>query len=164
MNWKGHEGQDSTKNFKSLFLFIQCSITTSLRVVCYIQIYLLCFIHFHIVISFWNFFIQFTHTHITYYLPHYITRKNRHSIFCLVDFYPHVFVPIHIHWAFNVKNSWLHDLLNQKLCFSNEQKKNWFFFLPEIFQRERSCNYHSRIFIAVIMVTGKSTFQISNMI
>lgn len=109
-------------------------------------------------------FLYNSHIHITYYLLHYITRKNRHSIFCLVDFYPHVFVPIHIHWAFNVKNSWLHDLLNQKLCFSNKQKKIGFFFLPEIFQRERSYNNHSRIFIAVIMVTGKSTFQISNMI
>lgn len=116
--------------------------------------------------SYFYLFLKFfytIHTHITYYLLHYITRKNRHSIFCLVDFYPHVFVPIHIHWAFNVKNSWLHDLLNQKLCFSNKQKKNYFF-LPEIFQRERSYNYHSRIFIAVIMVTGKSTFQRSNMI
>jgi len=108
----------------SFYLYDNNSITTSLRIVCYVQIYLLYFIHFHIFISFWNFFIQFTHTlHITYY----ITRKNKHSIFCLVDFYPHVFVPIHIHWAFNVKNSWLHDLLNQKLCFSNKQKKIVFF-------------------------------------
>ena len=111
----------------SFYLYDNTSITTSLRVVCYLQIYLLYFIHFHIFISFWNFFIQFTHTHITYYLLHYITRKNRHSIFCLVDFYPHVFVPIHIHWAFNVKNSWLHDLLNQKLCFQISKKKIGFF-------------------------------------
>ena len=85
---------------------------------------------------FLNFFIQFTHTHIKYYLLHYITRKNRHSIFCLVDFYPHVFVPIHIHWAFNVKNSWLHDLLNQKLCFSNKQKKIVFFFFRRFFKEK----------------------------
>ena len=122
------------------------------------------FIFIFIFLFIFEIFLYNSHTHITYYLLHYITRKNRHSIFCLVDFYPHVFVPIHIHWAFNVKNSWLHDLLNQKLCFSNKQKKNCYFFLPEIFQRERSYNNHSRIFIAVIMVTGKSTFQISNMI
>lgn len=122
------------------------------------------FIFIFIFLFIFEIFLYNSHTHITYYLLHYITRKNRHSIFCLVDFYPHVFVPIHIHWAFNVKNSWLHDLLNQKLCFSNKQKKNCYFFLPEIFQRERSYNYHSRIFIAVIMVTGKSTFQRSNMI
>jgi len=122
------------------------------------------FIFIFIFLFIFEIFLYNSHTHITYYLLHYITRKNRHSIFCLVDFYPHVFVPIHIHWAFNVKNSWLHDLLNQKLCFSNKQKKLLFFSSGDFSKRERSYNYHSRIFIAVIMVTGKSTFQRSNMI
>ena len=94
------------------------------------------FIFIFIFLFLFKIFLYNSHTHITYYLLHYITRKNRHSIFCLVDFYPHVFVPIHIHWAFNVKNSWLHDLLNQKLCFSNKQKKIVIFFFRRFFKEK----------------------------